>query len=386
MLLTTVMLPAICLNPRGVRAAGEMLYAASSVGPTGPAVTTLPSTRSFYMGFTTTEYDATPQALDETYEFIGTHGDLVAHHLAGGVPWAEAYDQKRYHPAVDRDLQTRAGKRRLGQKVLISVSPITVHAEGLGGYWAEKHNMPRPGQWKNKDFDDPKVITAYTNFASDLVRRLRPDFLAYGIEVNDLVKDAPAKWPKFLRLAKVVYAALKAENPKLPIFVSLQADDFWADPVKQSRAIAQILPYSDYVAVSAFPYLGRYPDPRGIPKDYFSRIAGLAPGKPFLVAATGFPARNLTVLGTRIPGREDWQETYIKFLLTEAQRLHAKSVVWFVPRDYDPLMERLKALHVPQQTLDLYAAWQADGLTSARGTARQALETWMEWRGRPRRD
>jgi hypothetical protein len=338
------------------------------------------------MGFTSTEYDATPGAVKETYEFIGAHGDLVAHHLAGGVPWPEAYDQKRYHPAVERDLTSRAARRRLGQKMLVSVSPITVHAEGLGGYWAEKRNMPRPGQWKDKDFDDPQVITAYTNFASDLVRRLRPDFLAYGIEVNQLVKDAPAKWPRFVRLAKVVYAALKGEHPKLPVFLTLQADDFWADPAGQGRAIKEILPYTDYLAVSAFPYLGRYPDPRTIPHDYFSGIAALAPGKPFLVAATGFPAKDVVIPGTRIRGREDWQEAYVKFLLAESDSLRAKAVVWFVPQDYDPLIKRLKALRVPQQTLDLYAAWQADGLVDALGTRRKALGVWTDWLRRPRRD
>ena len=371
-------------------AAGLVLLAGILVCPTGAAGglagPSLAAARSFYMGFTTTEYDATPQALDETYKFIGAHGDLVAHHLAAGIPWPEAYAQTRYHPAVERDLLSRASKRRLGQKVLVSVSPITVHAEGLGGYWAEKRNMPRPGPWNRKDFDDPQVITAYTNFAGDLIRRLRPDFLAYGTEVNDLVKDAPAKWPKFVRLAKVVYAVLKAEFPQIPIFVTLQADDFWADPASQRRAIAEILPYSDYVAVSAFPYLGRYPDPRTIPADYFAGIAALAPGKPFLVAATGFPAKELTVLGNRIPGREDWQESYVKFLLTESQRLRAQSVVWFVPRDYDPLIARLRALGVPQQTLDLYSAWKSDGLVDARGTARKALGTWADWVRRPRQN
>jgi hypothetical protein len=351
-----------------------------------PVAAATPSPRTFFMGFTSTEYDATSEALAKTYEFIGEHGDLVAHHLAAGVPWPEAYDQKRYHPAVERDLMSRAARRRLGQKVLVSVSPITVHAEGLGGYWAEKRNMPRPGQWKYKDFDDPQVITAYTNFAGDLISRLRPDFLAYGIEVNELIKDAPAKWPKFVRLAKVVYAALKAEYPKLPVFVSLQADDFWADPAGQGRAIKDILPYTDYVAVSAFPYLGRYPDPRAIPKDYFSAIAALAPGKPFLVAATGFPAKDVAMLGTNIPGRDDWQEVYVKLLLTESQRLRARAVVWFVPRDYDPLIKRLKALRVPQRTLAQYAAWQADGLVDALGTPRKALGTWMSWQRRPRRN
>lgn len=375
-------LPAIGFYPGGTSIAATAVTA----GEAKLAGSSLSSTRSFYMGFTTTEFDATSQALDQTYEFIAGHGDLVAHHLPAGIPWPEAYDQKHYHPAVEHDLQSRVAKRRIDQKVLISVSPIAVQADDLAGYWAERPNMPRPQPWSQRDFDDPQVITAYTNFVSDLVRRVRPDFLAYGVEVNQLIKEAPAKWPKFVRLAKVVHSALKAEYPKLPVFVSLQADDFWANPEKQGRAIKEILPYTDYVAVSAFPYLGRSPDPRAIRKNYLSGIAALAPGKPFLVAGTGFPAKDVMMLGTRVPGREDWQDAYMRILLTDSQRLHAKAVVWFVPRDYDALMERLKALHAPRQTLDLYAAWQPDGLVDAKGTPRKALLTWMDWWRRLRRD
>ena len=372
------------LAPDATRISGaEVGVPAGGPARTGPAAS---SSRSFYMGFATTEYDATPQALDQTYAFIAGHGDLVAHHLAAGVPWPEAYDLKRYDPTVERDLQSRGLKRRINQKVLLSVSPITAAADGLAGYWGQRPNMPRPPQWSGRDFDDPQVMTAYTNFVSDLIRRLRPDFLAYGIEVNQLVKEAPAKWPRFVRLARVVHAALKAENPKLPIFVTLQADDFWADPAGQARAIKEILPYTDYVAVTAFPYLSRYHDPRTIPVDYFSGIAALAPGKPFLVAGTGFPAKDLTVQGARVPAREDWQKSYVSFLLSESQRLRARAVVWFVPRDYDALIERLKALRASAQTLALYAAWQADGLTDATGAPRQALTTWMEWRKRLRHD
>lgn len=346
----------------------------------------LPGTRSFYMGFTPAEYDATSQALEGTYAFINKNADLIAHHFAEGVPWPEAYDQKPYHPSVERNLLYRARKRSSRQKVFLYLSPMTVQAEGLGGYWGAKSNMPRPGAWQRKDFDDPEVITAYTNFCSDMIRRLKPDFMAYGIEVNGLVKGAPSKWPKFVKLARVVYAALKAEHRSLPIFVSLQLDYFWADEATQRKAVAEILPYTDYIAVSTYPYVDRYPDPRQIPAGYFAAPAALAPKKPFAVAETGFTAKPVNAFGARIRGREDWQDAYLQRLLAESQRLHAQFVVWFVPRDYDALFERLKALHVPGNTLDLLSVWKSSGLVDAQGTPRKALETWTDWLKRPRQE
>lgn len=361
------------------------LVVALSVGLLmAPAAAGPPDARPFYMGFTPTEYDATPQALEDTYAFIKEHGDLIAHRFAEGVPWQEAYDRKPYHPSVERNLQYRARKRSPGQKVFLSLSPMTVQAEGLAGYWGAKGNMPRPGPWQRKDFDDPEVITAYTNFCGDMIRRLKPDFMAYGIEVNSLVKEAPNEWPKFVKLARVVYAALKAEHHSLPIFVSLQLDYFWADEARQRKAVGEILPYTDYIAVSSYPYVDRYPDPREIPADFFAASAGLAPKKPFAVAETGFTATPVHARGARIRGREDWQDAYVRRLLADSQRLHAQFVVWFVPRDYDALLERLKTLHVSSSTLDLFGIWKSTGLVNAQGTPRKALETWTDWFKRPR--
>jgi hypothetical protein len=336
------------------------------------------------MGFTPSEYDATPQALEDTYAFIGRHADLIAHHFVKGVPWPEAYDQQPYPAAVEQDLRYRERKRAARQKVFLALSPITVAAEGLGGYWGASGNMPRPGSWKRKDFDDPAVITAYTHFCSTMIQRFRPDFMAYGVEVNGLVKDAPAEWPRFVRFAKLVYSALKAEHPALPIFVSLQLDYFWADEPQQREAIKQILPYTDYIAVSTYPYIDRYADPRDIPRDYLARLAAVAPAKPFAVAETGFAAKDVRAFGTRIPGGEVWQDAYLRFLLAESQRLRSKFVVWFIPRDYDLLVDRLKALHIPQATIDLYGLWKSNGLVDAHGNKRRALDTWTEWLNRPR--
>jgi len=343
-----------------------------------------PGARTFFMGFTPAEYDTTPQALEDTYAFIGRHADLIAHHFVKGVPWPEAHDQQRFPAAVERDLQFRQLKRLPRQRVFLALSPITVAAQGLGGYWGASGNMPRPGSWNRKDFDDPEVITAYSNFCTVMIRRFRPDFMAYGVEVNGLVKDAPAEWPKFVKFARLVYSGLKVEHPNLPIFLTLQLDYFWADEPRQRKAIVEILPYTDYLAISTYPYVDRYADPHHIPSDYFARLAAIAPTKPFAVAETGFTAKEVSVLGTRIPGRPDWQDAYMKFLLAESDRLQARFVVWFVPRDYDLLVNRLKALRVPPATIELYGLWKSNGLIDAEGNARKALDTWTAWLNRRR--
>lgn len=340
-------------------------------------------TRSFHMGFTPAEYDVTSAARADLYAFIGRHADLIAHHFAEGVPWPEAFERRPYQASFEENLRYRVQQLTGRQRVFLYLTPLA--DDGLAGYRGADGNMPRPGRWRDKDLDDPEVITAYTNFCRDMIRRFHPDFMAYGLEVNGLIKKAPRKWPKFLTLARQVYTALKAEHPTLPVFVSLQLDWFWADPVNQRDSILGILPYSDYLAASTYPYVERDPDPGKLPKDYFARFAALAPNKPFAIAETGFAARDVHLFGATIPGREAWQDEYMKRLLAENQRFHAKFVVWFVPRDYDRFVEHARRVGVPDGVIQLLHVWESNGLVDAAGRPRQAFRTWSDWLRLPKR-
>ncbi len=51
-----------------------------------PAGIALPENRPFFMGFTPMPYDATGQAVRDTYNFTGEHGDIILHHFDQGVP------------------------------------------------------------------------------------------------------------------------------------------------------------------------------------------------------------------------------------------------------------------------------------------------------------
>ncbi len=338
----------------------------------------LPASRTFYMGVTPWPYDFTPKAINETYAFIDKNTDLNVHHFDDGIPWPEALEQRLYDPNVERDLTSRVQRLRKDRKTYVAVTPA--REEGVVGYWAKESSMPLPGPWKVKAIDDPEVLRAYLFFSRDLIRRFHPDFLAYGIEVNMIAKDR-VRWASFVKLAKDVYTALKAENPSLPLFVSLQADVYWQDVKSQREAIAQILPYTDYIAVSAYPYFAGRHDPKMLPREFFSEMAALAPDKPFVVAETGFTAKDLDAFERKVPGRVEWQNDYLAFVLAESNRLRARFVVWFVSRDYDALWDRIKFLG---SEVELFKVFMNTGLLDGKGGTRPAVETWRAWLDLPR--
>jgi hypothetical protein len=334
------------------------------------------SNRPFHMGMTPWPYDFSESAKIKTYRILKQYTDLVAHHLDEGIPWPEALNNKAYHQNVENNIKFRLKNTPKSHKIFLAVTPISISRNSLAGYWGENTSMPLTGKWKGKDFDDKMVIKAYLNFCNNLIKRFKPDYFAYGIEVNLLAKNDSKKYHKFETMAKSVYRNLKKNHPKLPIFVTFKVEEFLEDEKTQKTAIKRLLPYTDYIAISSYPY-SISNDPQKLPKNLFSELHELAPDKPFAVAETGFIAEDLHISDYNIfiKGTETWQANYVNFLLLEASKLKAQFVVWFVSRDYDLGWIKLKNMGVSE----LFKVWRDTGLLDGKGKKRKALKIWNKW-------
>ncbi len=351
-----------------------MVYSVKRQVPQEKLDIPLPESRSFYIVLTPFSYDTTLQSIEKTYKIAKEHTDLICHHFDGGVPWPEAFEDKLYHPKVEEAIDLRLRHLQEGQKVYLAVTPINGRSS-LAGYWGEKEKMERPGVWKDKDFDDPDVIKAYTNYCRRMIREFHPDFMAYGIEVNILANSNPAAFEKFLVMVEQVYGTLKEENPKLPIFLTIQIEPFLQNEEKQREAVKRLLPYTDYIAVSSYPFFYKA-DPKELPENWFSQMADLAPEKPFAVAETGFPAEDLVLKkqNVRILGNERWQAEYVQFLFNKLNELNGEFIVWFCPVDYDLLWNKIE-----NYVEEWYKIWRDTGLFNGNVEARLSLEVWDAW-------
>jgi hypothetical protein len=236
--------------------------------------------------------------------------------------------------------------------------------------------------WDTRSFDDPEVIAAFLNYCERMIATFSPDFFTYAIEANMLATQAPELWPAFVRLAEAVYVRLEANYPDLPTFLTLQADFYHADPVGQSSAIGEILPFTDFIAVSTYPF-STEPDPRLIRSDHFTALAALAPAKPFAISETAWPAEDVTEpYPVFIPADEENQRLYVERLLGEADALSAVFVNWFFTRDFDELWR--SSLRFSDQAA-LVRLWKDTGLYAGDGRPRPALTPWRRWLERPRR-
>ena len=382
--------------------------------------------RLFRLGFTPQAFTGVDfeDSIDTAYELIDKHGDVIALHLADGVPWNEALkggDWKTWHPNVRRVIQRHKDnlERFPNLPVFLSLTPLDNNRTGLAGYWAKDSHLPLkkfPGKWHKKAFDDPKVVKAYVSFAMEMVQELDPDYLAYAIEVSsvgDLRATDKERFDGFGRFLKQVYTQLK-DQLSIPVFLTfvLLDEKHW----NENRAVHdEWIRYSDWIAVSTYPYMRAWPlnrpevgNPATMEKNWFSKVVKAYPDKPFAVAETGFPAEDLTLFspdiskGTIPPVRKwkselvakaspEHQRDYVEMLLCGAARHEARFVIWFVPVDYDRMWDIMSGHMKPDKAwFDAFKQWRDCGLWDGQGKnvkdpgkSRPAFETWKRYQLAP---
>lgn len=337
------------------------------------------TTRSFYMGVTPWPADFTTAELDTAYAFVNQHCDMVSQHFDDGIPYEEAFNNLPMPAALQDEVNTKKLKTSATKKIFLSVAALNLTRREKAGYHS-KSTMPQSikDSWTARAVNDPAVIAAYVKYVSWLADNLQPSFINFGVESNSLLFD-PAEFLRYKDFIGQVYAALKTKYTGIPLMVSFMVDESAAG---FSNA-QQLLPYTDYIALSAYPYVtisssnSGNTDPALFPVNYFERFINMA-NKPWGFSETGYTAENLIVPSYSLnkQGTSAWQRDYLSMVCKLADNYKAKFLVWFCSKDYDAGNATLQSLGLYQ---DLFALWQDTGLKDQSGSARPAYQTWEEW-------
>ena len=352
-------------------------------GSSGTSGTTPPPapvvTRSFELGFTPWPYDATATAVNFVYSEVALRGDFIAHHLDAGVPWEEALNGLAYSAELETELTTRLSSTPAGMRTYLALSPLNGARDGLADYWGSAPNQALPAPWDTRDFDDPDVITAYTNFATDLIQRFGPEYFNLGIEVSELAVNDIAAYDRLVTFTAAVAGSLRSQFPDVQLMISFALTSPGSAEAAVIRAeLPRIIQHVDVVGVSVYPYIffdhADRGDPANLPADWLSQIAALADGKPVAIAETGWAAETLTIpaFSVDIASNAANQDTYLSALFVGAEALDAEFIVWFSLVDFDALWNGV-LMQDPVAHI-----WRDTGLFDEALNPRPALDTWME--------
>lgn len=343
--------------------------------------------RSYYMGFTPWPADFTPADVDSAYWFLQSEADMLAHHFDEGIPYAEAYADSGWPAALEQEIAARRLRTPGTLQLLLSSSALSLSRKTKAPYSRFSENISDAQKvfWENLAFDDPRVAIAYSNYVIHLAETLQPAWINYGVESNE-AGWSDAGFEAYLRFLQDVYRRLKNRFPGTPVMVSVMV----AEQPRYLSLARSLLPVTDYIALSAYPYThvsstaDGNTDPGLFPANLFTRFIELDLSKPFCFAETGYIAQSLDIpaIGLRKTGTPAWQDAYLQLILRLADQYRARFLVWFCSKDYDAGNERLRLLGLYQ---DLFAFWQDTGLKDEKGTERPALFTWRKQRNLPLR-
>jgi hypothetical protein len=340
----------------------------------------LTDTRSFQMGFTPWLYEASFTAQNLVYDQIQNNGDIVSHHLMSGIPWQEAFDQTPYPQAVEDEINTRLSKTRTDKTVYLSIDSLNGLRTELAPNWGSGANEPRSGVWTSRNFSSAEVITAYGNFALDMIARFKPDYFNYSVEVSGLIFNSPSNFDAFVVFSEAIYNRIKSVHPDLPMLVSLSLKT----PGNTEMVIAQagfsrIANFVDIVGASVYPYAfydhADKGDPEKMPADWLSQIAILAPNKPMAITEVAWAAEDLVLpsFGIDLPITANNQSQFLDILFNEASLNSAQFIIWFCIDDYDTLWETVLAEG------EVARIWRDTGLYDENLNPRPALDKWQTW-------
>ena len=338
--------------------------------------------RPFRMGFTPFPYDITPEAVADTRTFLRENADIIAFHMES-VPWTEALTGEPFRDGLIADWGYKRDIMPPAAKTYVAVSP---GRDGLGNYWGDEENQPVPEGFAGKPFDHPDVTAAFANYCERVVQFFDPDYLAIGIEVNEIHPKSAEKWAAYVALHRHVYQELKAAHPDLPVFASFTLHNMidWQGTPNDTMIAAfdELMPYNDMVGMSFYPFIGGL-SPRI--DESFAWMTGHfdAFDKPYVVTETGEAAEELVFpsTGQVIANTPEMQRAYYARVLALAQERAFPFVISFLYRDYDALWEKIK-----DGSPEFFMAWRDCGLVDEAGVDRPARALWQTAFDRPLTD
>ncbi len=317
--------------------------------------------RTFEMGLSSLPPQLTEASYRETFQLIGSAGDVVL--IQRTPPWAELLSgdlSAATDEATRREVQLA---RDNGLEIFVAIDP-TDPATGR----SELADLP--SNLAGARFADDKVREALLTYARYVATNYKPKYLAFGVEVNSYQRSQPEDFEQFVRLYHEAYRAVKEVSPDTLMFPTFQLEDLQGylplDEPKppQWYLLNRFGANLDMLAVSSYPR-SVFPSIDNLPADYFTHLEDKTT-KPIALVSTGYPSAPEPDGNT-----EALQATYMLRMLDYAQKLSMSLVIWFVSQD-------------PTFTGDTpYDRLQYLGLRRQDGTPKQAWDIWATVARRP---
>lgn len=139
---------------------------------------------------------------------------------------------------------------------------------------SDSDNLRRAG----RSMTEPAVQALYRQWVRTLVVRYRPVAIGLAVETN-LVRDAapPALYNAIVKVTNDAASDVRAIDAALPRFITVQVEHAWGRLAGTNRYAGieqdfRDFPFTSWLGLSSYPYLGGFADPTQVPDDWYTRL------------------------------------------------------------------------------------------------------------------
>jgi hypothetical protein len=128
-----------------------------------------------------------------------------------------------------------------------------------------------------RSISEPAVQALYRTWARTLVAQIQPVAIGLAAETNLIRLAAPARvYQAVVRMTADAARDIRADAPSLPIFITVQVETAWGRLQGTNQYIGveqdfKDFPFTQWLGLSSYPYLGGFSEPSQMPDDWYSR-------------------------------------------------------------------------------------------------------------------
>ena len=289
------------------------MLATCAPAPRGVDVVTKPS-RTYFMGFSVIPPRPDLNLAVRSLGVWTQRADAAIMHV--DVPWAQLLSGGSPEEALRKDgvdLEKYYRSKHLKLVVTIDVTNGLARESEAAALVAA-----------HRSITEPAVQRLYRNYVRAVVEMLRPDYLGLAAETNLIRVAAPRPvYDAVVRMTNDAAADVRRVRSAtaLPLYASIQVETAWGRLARQTGGsfvgIEQDLrdfPFNNLLALSSYPYLGGFKDPREIPLDYYTRLRGTR-ALPEMVVEGGWPSASVRGVFSSSP------ETQARYIARQSELL-----------------------------------------------------------------
>jgi hypothetical protein len=305
--------------------------------------------RTLY-GFTAFPYDLSQEALATTHELVVENSSIFAVHRDDGcIPWQEVLNGEAFPAWLTSDWADTKAQIPADMPISLHITPTKndryTLSEQCGDAEGEVGRMPEA--LENKPYNDLQIMTAYLNYARRFADSFEPTFFTIAIEMGELSRTDPEAWEMFAELMRKTLEGLRESHPKLKLGVEFVLQTLLIPQVAEQ--VKPLIEELDFLGISFYPYGSEFGEYYGVPALPEPPAQWLEPlewlrrytAKPIAIVETGYTTKDRKVNGINFPGNEALQAAFLKDLIQIAKDDQYLFVIWFVPVDYEKLLEKL---------------------------------------------